>query len=73
MALELGYFLAMMGSEVHIIEMLPEILMSEERDARRLVQRELSRFMHFHTGHRAREVRKSIGKKVVAMRGKWHR
>jgi len=68
-ALELGYFLAMMGSKVHIIEMLPEILMTEERDARRLVQRELSRFMHFHTGHRATEVRKSRGKKVVAMEG----
>ena len=64
-ALELGYFLAMMGTEVHVIEMLPEILMTEEPEARRLVQRELSKFMHFHLGYRAKEVRKSMGKKVV--------
>ncbi len=64
-ALELGYFLAMMGSEVHIIEMLPEILMTEEPDARRLVYKELSKFIRFHLGYRAREVRRSMGKKVV--------
>ncbi len=69
-ALELGYFLAMMGSEVHVIEMLPEIIMTEEPDARRLVYRELSRFIHFHLGYRAREVRKSIGKKVVVAENK---
>jgi len=64
-ALELGYFLAMMGSEVHIIEMLPEIIMTEEPDARRLVYKELSKFMHFHLGYKAKEARKSLGKKIV--------
>lgn len=64
-ALELGYFLAMMGSDVHIIEMLPEIIMTEEPEARKLVYKELSKFMHFHLGYKAKEARKVMGKKVV--------
>ncbi len=64
-ALELGYFLAMMGTEVHIIEMLPEIIMTEEPEARKLVYKELSKFMHFHLGYKAKEARKVMGKKVV--------
>jgi len=69
-ALELGYFMAMMGSEVHIIEMLPDILMTEEREARRLVFKELSKYMHFHLGYRAKEVRRSMGKKIVVAENK---
>ncbi len=69
-ALELGYFLAMMGTEVHVIEMLPDILMSEEKDARKIVRNELSKFMHFHLGYRAREARRSMGKKVVVAEGR---
>ncbi len=69
-ALELGFFLAMMGGEVHIIEMLPEIIMTEEPEARKLVYRELSKFMKFHLGYRAEEVRKSMGKKVVIARNR---
>ncbi len=64
-ALELGYFMAMMGSEVHIIEMMPEIIMTEEPEIRKLVYRELSRFIHFHLNHKAKALRKSMGKKIV--------
>ncbi len=69
-ALELGYFMAMMGSEVHIIEMLPEIIMTEEPEIRRLVYKELSQFMHFHLHHTAKELRRSMGKKIVVAENK---
>ncbi len=64
-ALELGHFMAMFGTEVHVIEMHPDIIMAEEPEARALVRRELSSVMHFHLGYKAKEVRKAMGKKVV--------
>ena len=64
-ALELGHFMAMYGVDVKIIEMLPDIIMSEEKEARELVRRELSKDMHFYLSHRAVEVRKSMGSKIV--------
>ncbi len=64
-ALELGHFMARFGTEVHVIEMLPDIIMTEEKEAREIVRRELSSIMNFHLGYKAKEVRKSMGKKIV--------
>ena len=64
-ALELGHFMARFGTEVHVIEMLPDIIMTEEKDARALVRRELENVMKFHLGYKAKEVRRAMGKKVV--------
>ncbi len=64
-ALELGHFMARFGTEVHIIEMLPDIIMTEEREARALVRRELSSIMNLHLGYKAKEVRRGMGKKIV--------
>ncbi len=69
-ALELGHFMARFGAEVHVIEMLPDIIMTEEPDARELVRRELSSVMHFHLGYKAKEVRRALGKKVVVAENK---
>ncbi len=64
-ALELGHFMAMYGVDVKIVEMLPDIIMTEEKEARNLVRRKLSRDMKFYLSHRAVEARKSMGGKVV--------
>ena len=64
-ALELGHFMARFGTEVHVIEMLPDIIMTEEKEAREIVRRELSSIMNFHLGYKAKELRKSMGKKIV--------
>jgi dihydrolipoamide dehydrogenase len=62
--------MARFGVEVHVIEMLPDIIMTEEPDARELVRRELSSVMHFHLGYKAKEVRRALGKKVVVAENK---
>ncbi len=64
-ALELGYFMAMMGTDVKIVEMLPRIIYTEEKEISQLVLRELSPYMKFYLGYKAKEVRKRIGKKIV--------
>ncbi len=69
-ALELGHFMARFGTEVHVIEMLPDIIMTEEPEARALVRRELEKIIHFHLGYRAKEVRKAMGKKIVVAENK---
>ena len=69
-ALELGHFMAMFGTEVHVIEMLPDIIMAEDPDARKLVRKELSSVIHFHLGYKAKEIRKIMGKKIVVAENK---
>ena len=64
-ALELGHFMAMFGVDVKVVEMLPDIIMTEEPDARALVRRELERNIKFYLGHKAKEVRKRMGTKIV--------
>ncbi len=64
-SLELGHFMAMFGVDVKVVEMLPDIIMTEEPEARRLVRRELAKDIKFYLGYKAKEVRKSMGKKVV--------
>ena len=64
-ALELGYFMAMMGTDVKIVEMLPRIIYTEEKEISQLVLRELSPYMKFYLGYKAKEVRKRMGKKIV--------
>ena len=69
-ALELGYFMAMMGTDVKIVEMLPRLISMEEPEVSQLVLKELSSHMKIHLQHRAREVRKRRGKKIVVAENK---
>jgi len=64
-ALELGFFLAMMGSEVTVLEMLPRILYGEEPEASLLLQKKLSSFMEIRVDHKVVEARKRDGSKVL--------
>ena len=69
-SLELGHFMAMFGVDVKVVEMLPDIIMTEEPEARALVRRELSKDIKFYLGYKAKEVRRSMGKKIVVAENK---
>ncbi len=64
-ALELGFFMAMMGTRVTIIEMLPRIAPMEEPEISLLLERELSRYMEIHTSHRVVEAGVRDGQKIL--------
>lgn len=64
-ALELGFFMSMMGSKVSIVEMFPRILIREEPEISDLVKRDLSRYMDIHTNFKVVEADKRNGKKRI--------
>jgi len=47
-AMEYGFFLAMMGSDVTVIEMLPRIVANEEPEISELLQREMEKIMKIY-------------------------
>ena len=63
--LELGFFMAMMGSKVTILEMLPRIAAQEEPEISELLRRELSRYMDIRVNHKVVEVFKRGEDKIV--------
>ncbi len=63
--LELGFFMAMMGSKVTILEMLPRIATQEEPEVSELLRRELSKYMDIRVNHKAVEVSRRGENKVV--------
>ncbi len=72
-AMEYGFFLAMMGTKVTVVEMLPRIVAGEEPEISDLMQKEMKEIMEIYTGYTVKEVRKENGrKKVIAIsdRGK---
>ncbi len=65
-AMEYGFFLAMMGAKVTIIEMLPRIIYGEEPEISELLQKEMSEIMDIKTGYRAIKVERGAKKKIIA-------
>ncbi|MCD6563870.1 MAG: dihydrolipoyl dehydrogenase [Thermoproteales archaeon] len=63
-AVELGFFMAMMGSKVTIIGRRPRIMHNEEPEISELFQRDLSKYMKLLINHEAIEVRKK-GEKII--------
>lgn len=64
-ALELGFFLSMMGSKVTVLEMLPRLVYREEPEISYLIENELSRYMDIFTNYKVVEVDKRNGFKRV--------
>lgn len=65
-AMEYGFFLAMMGAKVTVIEMLPRIVYGEEPEISELLQKEMSKIMDIKTGYKVKRVEKGQKKKVIA-------
>ena len=65
-AMEYGFFLAMMGAKVTIIEMLPRIIYGEEPEISELLQKEMSEIMDIKTGYKVIKVEKGARKKIIA-------
>ena len=63
--LELGFFLASMGSKVTIIEMLPRVAYAEEPEISQLLEKELSKIMNIYTNYKVVEVEKRGGEKIL--------
>lgn len=57
-AVEFGHFFAAMGTRVAILEMADRLILSEEPEISKLLQKELSKRMEIHTNTQAEEVRK---------------
>ncbi|UNQ73955.1 dihydrolipoyl dehydrogenase [Infirmifilum sp. NZ] len=68
--LELGFFLAMMGSQVTVLGRRPRILPGEEPEVSELLQRDLSRYMDIRTSHEVVEFRKNGERKIVVAENK---
>lgn len=64
-AMELGFFLAMMGSRVTVLEMLPRVVSTEEPEISHLLEYELGEFMDIRVNHRVVEARRKNGMKVL--------
>ena len=64
-ALELGFFMAMMGSKVTVLEMLPRLIYREEPEISYLLENELSRYMNIFTNYKVVEIDKRNGLKRV--------
>lgn len=69
-AMEYGFFLAMMGSDVTVIEMLPRIVPNEEPEISELLQKEMEKIMKIYTGYEVKEVRNEAGAKKIIASGK---
>ncbi|MCD6473809.1 MAG: dihydrolipoyl dehydrogenase [Thermoplasmata archaeon] len=65
-AMEYGFFLAMMGAKVTVIEMLPRIVYGEEPEISELLQKEMSKIMDIKTEYKVKRVEKGQKKKVIA-------
>lgn len=68
--LELGFFLAMMGSQVTLLQRRERILPGEEPEISELIQRDLSRYMDIRTRHEVVEFRRKGDAKVVVAEDK---
>jgi Pyruvate/2-oxoglutarate dehydrogenase complex, dihydrolipoamide dehydrogenase (E3) component, and related enzymes len=68
--LELGFFLAMMGSQVTILQRGERILKEEEPEVSELLQRDLSRYMEIKTRHEVVEFRKNGDRQIVVAENK---
>lgn len=64
-ALELGFFMSMMGSKVTVIEMFPRILIREEPEISSLIEKELSNYMNIYTSFKVVEADRRNGLKRV--------
>jgi len=64
-AVELGFFMAMMGSKVIILGRNSRIVPDEEIEISELLKKELSKYMDIRLSHTAVETSKKNGKKVV--------
>lgn len=69
-AVELGFFMAMMGSKVTIIGRRPRIMHNEEPEISELFQRDLSKYMDLLANHEAVEVRKKGDSIIVTAENK---
>ncbi|MCD6512680.1 MAG: dihydrolipoyl dehydrogenase [Thermoplasmata archaeon] len=69
-AMEYGFFLAMMGADVTVIEMLPRIVAGEEPEISELLQKEMEKIMKIYTGYKVKEVRKEGNMKKIIATGK---
>ncbi|MEM3942866.1 MAG: dihydrolipoyl dehydrogenase [Thermofilaceae archaeon] len=68
--LELGFFLAMMGSQVTILQRRDRILPEEEPEISELLRRDLSRYMDIRVNHEVVEFRRSGGRQIVVAENK---
>jgi len=69
-AMEYGFFLAMMGADVTVIEMLPRIVAGEEPEISELLQKEMEKIMKIYTGYKVKEARKEGNMKKIIATGK---
>ena len=68
--IELGFFLAMMGSQVTILQRRSRILPDEEPEISERLQEDLSRYMEIRTNHEVVELRRSGERKIVVAENK---
>ncbi|ABL79219.1 dihydrolipoyl dehydrogenase [Thermofilum pendens] len=68
--LELGFFLAMMGSQVTVLQRRERILPEEEPEISELLARDLSRYMDIRTLHEVVEFRRSGERQIVVAENK---
>lgn len=64
-ALELGFFMAMMGSKVTIVGRNPRIIPTEEPEVSELLKREMMNFMDIYTGYEVVEAYRRGDKKRI--------
>lgn len=64
-AVELGFFLSMMGTKVTIVEQLPRLVYREEPEISELLRRELSKHMKIILNHKVIEVEKKGETKIT--------
>ncbi|MEM0093869.1 MAG: dihydrolipoyl dehydrogenase [Thermofilum sp.] len=68
--LELGFFLAMMGSQVTVLQRRDRILPEEEPEISEFLRQDLSRYMDIRVNHEVVEFRKSGERQVVVAENK---
>ncbi|MEZ0346778.1 MAG: dihydrolipoyl dehydrogenase [Infirmifilum sp.] len=68
--LELGFFLAMMGSNVTVLGRRPQVLPEEEPEISQLLKKDLSQYMEIKTGYEVVEFRRSGERKIVVAENK---
>lgn len=68
--LELGFFLAMMGSRVTVLQRRSRILPEEEPEISELLRRDLSRYMDIRVNHEVVEFRRSGERQIVVAENK---
>ena len=68
--IELGFFLAMMGSQVTVLQRRSRILPEEEPEISERLREDLSRYMDIRTNHEVVEFRRSGERKIVVAENK---